>query len=156
MIPCTYLHSIYVGDMIEPIYSFIQQDFMDNDSELILYMQCQTVIFKIIYIQQCNEKLGITNIIKLEFGYQCFQCLCFWLGPTALFTTQPKTQKHVDQCIFGSHDTIHIIKNYFATVLLAINFQFQQISGIQTHPKIARKNNFCNSKCLDQTKFIYI
>ena len=124
MIPCTYPHSIYIGDTIEPIYSFIQQDFMDSDSELILHIQCQIVIFKIIYIQQCNEKLGVTKIIKCEFGYQRFQHLHFWLGPTALFTTQPKTQKHAQQSIFGSHDTIHTIKNYFSTVFLTISFQF--------------------------------
>ena len=32
----------------------------------------------------------------------------------------------------GSHDTIHIFKNYFATVFSAISFQFSIISGIQT------------------------
>ena len=53
-----------------------------------------------------------------------FQHLRFWLGPTALFTTQPKLQKYAYQCIFGSHGTIHTFKNYFATVFLTINFQF--------------------------------
>ena len=41
-------------DIIEPIYSFIlysiQQNFTVNDSELIFYMQCPIVIFKIIYV----------------------------------------------------------------------------------------------------------
>ena len=38
----------------------------------------------------------------------------------------------------GSHDTIHTVKNYFATVFLVFNFQFSvsvKISCIQTDPK---------------------
>ena len=48
--------------------------------------------------------------------------LYFLLGPTALFMIQPKTQKCT--YIYGSHDTIHTFKNYFATVFSTINFQF--------------------------------
>ena len=47
---------------------------------------------------------------------------CFWLGPTTVFTIQPKTQKRAYPYIYGSHGTIHIFKNYFAIVFSIINF----------------------------------
>ena len=50
--------------------------------------------------------------------------LCFWLGSTALFMIQPKTQKHAYPYISGSHGIIHTFKNYFVTVFSVINFQF--------------------------------
>jgi len=34
----------------------------------------------------------------------------------------------------GSHDTIHIFKNYFPIMFSVINFQFSAIDGIQTNP----------------------
>ena len=39
----------------------------------------------------------------------------------------------------GSHDTIHTVKNYFATVFLVFSFQFSvlaTISSIQTDPNL--------------------
>ena len=50
------------------------------------------------------------------------QSLRFWLGPIALFTTQPKMQKHAYPYIFVSHSTIHIFKNYFVTMFSVISF----------------------------------
>ena len=35
----------------------------------------------------------------------------------------------------GTHDTIHIFKNYFTTVFSVFSFQFSTISGIQTDSK---------------------
>ena len=66
----------------------------------------------------------------------------------ALFTTQPKTQKHAYQCIFGSHGTIHTFKNYFAIVFSAISFQFlankqyPNTSSIWLYILIMWKRNF--------------
>ena len=50
--------------------------------------------------------------------------LRFWMIPTALFMTQPNSAKRRFPGKFGSHSTIHIFKNYFATVFLVISFQF--------------------------------
>ena len=66
----------------------------------------------------------------------------------ALFTTQPKTQKHAYQCIFGSRGTIHTFKNYFAIVFSAISFQFlankqyPNTSSIWLYILIMWKRNF--------------
>ena len=53
-----------------------------------------------------------------------FQRLRFWLGPTALFMTQPKLQKCAYQCIVGSYGIIHTFKNYFVTIFSIFSFQF--------------------------------
>ena len=60
----------------------------------------------------------------------------------ALFTghtsTKKKTKKKKNKTKRSNksvfHGTIHIFKNYFTTVFLAINFQFLVISGIQVNP----------------------
>ena len=64
---------------------------------------------------------------------------CFWLGPMALFTAQPKTQKRAYPYIFGSHDTIHTFKIYFVTMFLTIKFQF---SANKQYPNRPLKSYF--------------
>jgi len=56
-------------------------------------------------------------------------------GSHALFTG-PAITEFSEFCFKnGSHGTIHVFKNYFATVFSAISFQFSGISNIQTDPK---------------------
>ena len=85
-----------------------------------------------------------------------FQRLRFWLGPTALFTTQPKTQKRAYQCIFGSHDTIHTFKNYFTIVFSTIVFSFLQISNVQIHPMCAFSSSLKNQLILLFSLFLLL
>ena len=47
--------------------------------------------------------------------------LCVWLDPTTLFMTQSNSTKCKFLGKFDSHDTIHILKNYFVTVFLIIS-----------------------------------
>ena len=53
----------------------------------------------------------------------------------ALFKTQPKTQNYAYQYIFGSHDTIYTLKNYFVTVFLVISFQFSANKRYPNRPQ---------------------
>ena len=48
--------------------------------------------------------------------------------------------------VHGSHDTIHMFKNYFITVFLVFNFQFSvsiTISSIQTDPNLSITSLWC-------------
>jgi len=49
--------------------------------------------------------------------------------------TQPNSAKYKFLGKFGSYNTIHTFKNYFATMFSVISFQFSAISDIQTDPK---------------------
>ena len=56
----------------------------------------------------------------------------------ALFITVHSTIHALKNIKNWSHDTIHVFKNYFGTVLSVFNFQFSflaTISAIQTDPK---------------------
>ena len=59
----------------------------------------------------------------------------FLVGSCALFTGPASMEFNKFFFKIGSHGTIHIFKNYFTTMFLAIIFQFSIISGIQTDLK---------------------
>ena len=56
--------------------------------------------------------------------------LVFFFASHALFMGPANTKKHKFCFKTGSHDTIHIFKNYFAIVFSLISFQFSTINGI--------------------------
>ena len=68
--------------------------------------------------------------------------LRFFCGSCALFIGPTSTDFSKFFFKIGSHDTIHIFKNYFTIVFSIFSFHFSAISGIQTDPKIYMKNKY--------------
>ena len=84
-----------------------------------------------------NSQLNfiLTVCTKCAFEYYFFFRLCLhFLGSHVLFTEFANMK--YGKCNFktGSHDTIHIFKNYFVTVFLVISFYFLTINSILTDP----------------------
>ena len=95
----------------------------------IILLQCFSFQFSAISSIQTNPKFKLLLYIFLDISVHLHAtfstlhlCLRFWLGPTALFITQPNTQKHAYPYISRCHSNIHTFKNYFATVFSIISF----------------------------------
>ena len=92
--------------------------------------------------QNSQLNFNLTVCTKCAFASCFFFRLCLlFSGSCALFTQFANIES--GKCNFktGSHGTIHIFKNYFATIFSVINFQFLTINNILTDP-----NNLSFSK----------
>ena len=68
--------------------------------------------------------------------------ILLYRGQKTLFIHRPRSVHDCLYTVYGSHNTIHIFKNYFALVFSVFSFQFSVsaiISSIQTDSKSSRK-----------------
>ena len=102
-------------------------------------------------IQSQNSQLNfnLTVCTKCAFAYCFFFRLhLHFFGSCALFTEFANIES--GKCNFKteSHGTIHIFKNYFATVFLVISFQFLTVNSILTDPNNLNFSNFSTPSSL--------
>ena len=81
-----------------------KQSFAEDFMSVWIAFICPTFKFAFTPRLQCMLLIPVS----VAFGY--------FLGPMALFMGPPNSAKCAYPCIFGPHGTIHIFKNYFATV----------------------------------------
>ena len=62
--------------------------------------------------------------VRLDWAFCPIRAFNIFLVGLMGIDVPPNSAKHIFLGKFGSHSIIHTFKNYFATVFLAISFQF--------------------------------
>ena len=88
-----------------------------------------------VWIQRLWAAFAFFFFFFLESLLLTFSCeQCTPVGPVYYSQDSQNSLFNNFFTINGSHDTVHIFKNYFATIFSVFSFQFSIFSCIQTNP----------------------